>query len=107
MLFPMLNVLHFHISAARTVRELSSVAVFCSSLISCFPPMLIRFIIIIIIICMSILSKYPSYRDHYIHKLHHGLFNSRLFIRIANWKLIPSVRILKSGCDILNSMLIT
>jgi hypothetical protein len=43
MLFPMLNVLQFYISTSRSVCAVPSVAVFCSSLISCFPVMLLRY----------------------------------------------------------------
>jgi hypothetical protein len=43
MLFPMLNLLYFYISTFRSVYALPSVDVFCSSLISCFPGMLLRY----------------------------------------------------------------
>ena len=42
MLLPMLNVLYFYISTARSMCEVLNMAVFCSSFISCFPCMLLR-----------------------------------------------------------------
>jgi hypothetical protein len=43
MLFTMLNVLHFYISTVQSIGAVPNVAVFCSSLISCFPVMLRRY----------------------------------------------------------------
>jgi hypothetical protein len=43
MLFPMLNGLHFYISVFRYMCAVPNTAVFCSSLISCFPGMLLRY----------------------------------------------------------------
>jgi hypothetical protein len=40
MLFPIINILHFYISTCRSMRAVSSMAVFCSFIISCFPDML-------------------------------------------------------------------
>ena len=42
MLFPMLNDLYFYISTFRSKCAVTSVAVLCSSLIPCFPSMLLR-----------------------------------------------------------------
>jgi hypothetical protein len=43
MLFPMLNVLYFYISTFQIMSAVPSVAVFCSSLISWFPGMLLGY----------------------------------------------------------------
>jgi hypothetical protein len=43
MLFLMLNVLHFYISTFRSMCAVRNMAVFCSSLISCFTSMLLRY----------------------------------------------------------------
>jgi hypothetical protein len=43
MLFPMFNVLYLYISTFRSMCAVLSVAVLCSSLISCFPGMLLRY----------------------------------------------------------------
>ena len=88
-LFPMLTALYFYVSASRSVCEVSSVAVFCSSWMSCFPRVLIRFIIIIIIIiimCIGILSKYPSSHDLplYSQAAPRPFQRLFLFIRTAN-----------------------
>jgi hypothetical protein len=42
MLFTMLNVLCFYISTSRSVCAVPNMAVFCSSLVSCFPGTLLR-----------------------------------------------------------------
>jgi len=42
MAFPMTKIFYFHISTFHSMCEVSSTAVFCSSLISCFPGMLLR-----------------------------------------------------------------
>ena len=42
MLFPMLNVLHIYISTFRSMCAVLSMVAFCSSLMSCFPGMLLR-----------------------------------------------------------------
>ena len=42
-LFIMLNLLHFYISTFHSVCAVPNMAVFCSSLISCFPGMLLRY----------------------------------------------------------------
>jgi hypothetical protein len=42
-LAPVLNLLHFYISTFRSVCAVPSMAVFCSSLISCFPGTLLRY----------------------------------------------------------------
>jgi len=42
LLFPMINVLYFHISTFRSVYAVLNVAVFCSSLMPCFLGMLSR-----------------------------------------------------------------
>jgi hypothetical protein len=39
----MLNVLYFYISTSRSVCAVPNVALFCSSLISCFPGMLLKY----------------------------------------------------------------
>ena len=39
----MLNLLHFYISTFQSVCAVPNMAVFCSSLISCFPGMLLRY----------------------------------------------------------------
>jgi len=43
MLFLMLNVLYHHISTFRSMCAVPNMAVFCSSLISCFTGMLLRY----------------------------------------------------------------
>ena len=43
MLFPMLNILYFYISTSRSMCAVPNMAVFCSSLISCFPGTLFRY----------------------------------------------------------------
>ena len=43
MLFPVLNVLYFYISTFRSICAVPKMAVFCNSLISCFPDMLLRY----------------------------------------------------------------
>jgi hypothetical protein len=43
MLVPMLNVLYFYISTFRSVCAVPNIAVFCTSLISCFHVMLLRY----------------------------------------------------------------
>ena len=43
MLFPMLNVLYFYISTYRSLCTAPSMAVFCNSLILCFPSLSLRF----------------------------------------------------------------
>ena len=45
MLLPMLNVLYIYISTFRSVCVVPSVAVFCRSLMSCFPGMLFRYFV--------------------------------------------------------------
>jgi hypothetical protein len=42
-LFPMLNLLHFYISTFRSMCVVPNMAVFCNSLISCFPGTLLRY----------------------------------------------------------------
>jgi hypothetical protein len=42
-LFPMLNVLYFYISTFRSMCAVANMAAFCSSLISHFPIMLLRY----------------------------------------------------------------
>ena len=42
-LFPVLNLLFFYISTFRSTCAVTNTAVFCSSLISCFPGMLLRY----------------------------------------------------------------
>ena len=49
-LVPVLNLLYFYISTFRSMCAVPNMAVFWSSLTSCFPGMLLKFIIIIIII---------------------------------------------------------
>jgi hypothetical protein len=43
MFFPMLCVVYFYISTFRSVCAVLSIAVFCSSLMSCFPGMRLRY----------------------------------------------------------------
>ena len=43
MLFPTLNTLYFYISTFRRTCAVPHIAVLCSSSISCFPPMLLRY----------------------------------------------------------------
>ena len=42
-LFPMLNLLHFYTSAIPSMCAVPNMAVFCSSLISCFPGVLLKY----------------------------------------------------------------
>ena len=44
-LFPVLNVLYLHNSTFRNMCAVPSVAAFCSSLISCFPGTLLRYLL--------------------------------------------------------------
>ena len=57
-LVSLLNILSFHISTFRSICAVPNMAVFCSSLTSCFPGMLLTFIIIIIIIIIIIDSQH-------------------------------------------------
>ena len=41
--FPMLNLLYFYISIFQSMDTVPSTTVFCSSLVSCFPGMLLRY----------------------------------------------------------------
>jgi len=50
-----LNLLYFYISTFRSMCVVPNVAVFCSSLTSCFPGMLLTFIIIISVIIAILL----------------------------------------------------
>jgi hypothetical protein len=43
MLFPVLSVLYFYISAFQSMCAVPNMAVFCCCLISCFPGMLLRY----------------------------------------------------------------
>ena len=52
MLFCMLNVLYFYIGTCRNMCEMPNVADFCSSLILCFPCMLLRY-------CLSDFEIFP------------------------------------------------
>jgi hypothetical protein len=45
MLFPTLSVLYFYVSTYQSMCAVSNMAVFCSSLISCFPGMLLRYFV--------------------------------------------------------------
>ena len=61
-LVPVLNLLYFYISTFRIMRAVPNMAVFCSSLTSCFPGMMLAYflndfliIIIIIIIIITIM----------------------------------------------------
>ena len=56
-LVSVLNLLYFYISTFRSVCAVPNMAVFCSSFTSCFPGMLLTFIIIIIIIIFCIHVK--------------------------------------------------
>ena len=44
-LLPMLNLLHIYISTFRSMCAVSNMAVFCSSLTSCFPGVLLRYFV--------------------------------------------------------------
>ena len=55
-LVSVLNLLYFYVSIFRSVCAVSNMAVFCSSLTSCFPGILLTYIIIIIIIIIIITS---------------------------------------------------
>ena len=48
-LVPVLNLLYVYISTFRSMCAVPNMVVFCSSLSSCFPGMLLTFIVIIII----------------------------------------------------------
>jgi hypothetical protein len=54
-LVSVLNLLYFYISTFRIMCALPNMAVFCSSLASCFLGMLLKFIIIIIIIIIIVI----------------------------------------------------
>jgi len=43
MLLPMLNVLYFYIGTSHSMCAVNNMAVFCTSLISCFPQMLFKY----------------------------------------------------------------
>ena len=49
-LVPVLNLLYLYISTFRSVCAVPNVAVFCNSLTSCFPGIILTYFIIIIII---------------------------------------------------------
>ena len=51
-LVPVLNLLYFYVSTFRSMFAVPNMAVFCSSLTSCFPSVVLIIIIIIIIIIM-------------------------------------------------------
>jgi hypothetical protein len=53
----MLNVLYIYISTFRSMCAVPNMAVFCSSLISCFLGMLLRYFVIIIIIIIIIIGR--------------------------------------------------
>jgi len=57
-LVPVLNLLYFYISTFRSMCAVPNMAVHCSSLISCFPGMLLIIIIIIIIIIITRIQTY-------------------------------------------------
>ena len=59
-LVSVLNLLHFYISTFRSMCAVPNMAVFCSSLTSCFPGMLLTLIIIIIISSVVIKHKVPE-----------------------------------------------
>jgi hypothetical protein len=59
-LVSVLNILYFHISTFRSMCAVPNMAVFCSSLTSCFPGMLLTFIIIIIIIIIIDSQHIPA-----------------------------------------------
>jgi len=52
MLFLMLNVLYIYISTAQSMYAVSSMAVFCRSLILCFTSMLLRY-------CLNVSEMVP------------------------------------------------
>jgi len=56
-LVAVLNLLHFYISTFRSMCAVPNMAVFCSSLTSCFPGMLLTFIIVIIIIIIQYINS--------------------------------------------------
>jgi len=58
MLFRMLNVSYFYISTSRSMCAVPNAAVFCSSLISCFPGVLLRY-------CLTDFEKVPA--AHFIY----------------------------------------
>ena len=43
--FPMLNILYFYVNTFRSMCSMPSMTVFCSSLMSCFPGMLIMYFV--------------------------------------------------------------
>jgi len=55
-LVSVLNLLYFYISTFRSVCAVPNMAVFCSSLTSCFPGIIIIIIIIIIIVVVALLN---------------------------------------------------
>ena len=56
MLFPLINVLYLHISTSRSLSAVPNMAVFCVTLISCFPGMLFRY-------CLSYFEMVPVAPD--------------------------------------------
>jgi hypothetical protein len=57
MLFPMLNVLYFYFGTFRSMCAVSIMAVFCSSLILCFPGMLRRLLLLLLLLLLLELSR--------------------------------------------------
>jgi hypothetical protein len=82
--FPMLNVLCFYISTSRSMCAVLSMTVFCSSFISCFPSMLLRYFLSdfemvpvghIIIICISFMFTFHLQKvsEHHLRAYMDGI----------------------------------
>jgi hypothetical protein len=51
-LVPVLNLLYLYVSTFRSVRAVPNVAVFCSSLTSCFPGMLFTYLLLLLLLLL-------------------------------------------------------
>jgi len=94
LLFPMLNTvctMHFHISTFRSMCAVPNVAVFCNSLISCFPvccsgivSLILRWFDLPLLSLVSLLlshsTHYYYYYYYYHHHHHHLLYAGYLYI---------------------------
>ena len=82
-LFPTLPVLYFYISTCRSMRSVPNMAVFCSSLISCFPDMLLRYVLndfemvpVAPIIAGITLFLHSTYYYYYYYYHHHHYYTT-------------------------------
>jgi hypothetical protein len=75
MLFPMLHVLYLYISTFRSMCAVPNMAVFCSSLISCFPGMFLGYFLNdseMVPVGPTVTGYYYYYYYYYYNILHCG-----------------------------------